>query len=336
MAMVKAFAYGGGIREIAQTLAYYRVDYFGVAYPDEGVVLRQAGILDVPIMVMNPNPASFEQLRQFRLEPAVSNWAILEALIAYLSPLHLAPFPIQLEIDTGMRRLGFEAKDTALLLDFLEKAQNVVKVVGIFSHLASSESAQDDAFTLQQFALFEEFTNLYERRFGAVCKHMLNSSGIVRWAQKSYDMVRLGIGLYGIDATLSYSNELQTVASLQTVISQIKTLNPSESVGYNRRGRTSAPTRVATIAIGYADGFLRAFGQGRGFVWVNGRVCPTIGTVCMDMAFVDLGDTPAEVGDVVQIFGKDLPIESVAQYIGTIPYEILTNISERVPRVFYE
>jgi alanine racemase len=331
MAMVKAFAYGSGSSEVAQLLAAQGVDYLGVAYPNEGIALRQDGIRQ-PILVMNVSPDAYALILDYDLEPVIYSWKTLRDFNLFLLA-EKRRARIHLEVDTGMRRLGFDTKaDADALFDFLAAAP-YLEVASIFSHLATAEAEQHDDFTRQQIGKFSDFTAAYSLRLGQQpLRHLLNSAGVSRWrAEAEFDMVRLGICLHGIGA-----KNLMPVAAWQTVISQIRELLPSETVGYGRAGKSKISTRIATIAIGYADGFRRAAGNGRAKVWINGNLCPTIGNVCMDMAFIDLGDTPAQEGDRVVIFGAQNPIENLAAALDTIPYELLTNVGMRVPRIFYE
>lgn len=331
MAMVKAFAYGSGSSEVAQLLAAQGVDYLGVAYPNEGIALRQDGIRQ-PILVMNVSPEAYTLMLDYDLEPVIYSWKTLRDFNLFLSAKKQRA-RIHLEVDTGMRRLGFDTKaDADALFEFLAAAP-YLEVASIFSHLATAEAEQHDDFTRQQIGKFSDFTAAYSLRLGEQpLRHLLNSAGVARWrAEAEFDMVRLGICLHGIGA-----KNLMPVAAWQTVISQIRELAPSQTVGYGRAGKSEISTRIATIAIGYADGFRRAAGNGRAKVWINGHLCPTIGNVCMDMAFIDLGDTPAQEGDRVVIFGAQNPIEHLAAALDTIPYELLTNVGMRVPRIFYE
>jgi len=336
MAMVKAFAYGSGSFEVAQLLQYQQVDYLGVAYVDEGVALREKGIY-CPIMVLNTHENNFYQLIKYNLEPVIFSFEILNKFIQFISQNQLKAQPIHIEIDTGMRRLGFDKAEWQSLADLVISNKNLIQVKSVFSHLAAAEDAQHDDFTQTQITIFEEFNQFFTKNIGTnYLRHILNSAGINRWLSAQYDMVRLGIGLYGIDSSAAQQAFLEPVATLKAVISQIRTLTPAQTVGYSRKGKTDKNTRVATISIGYADGFLRAFGNGKAQVLVNGQRCATIGNICMDMCFIDLGDAVAKEGDEVIIFGEINDIQQLAQVANTIPYEILTNISERINRVFYD
>ncbi len=330
MVMVKAFAYGSGSNEVANLLQFHRVDYLGVAYADEGVELRKNNIT-VPIMVMNPTEDSFELLQRHNLEPEIYSFALLRSLVHFLNG---DASNVHVKIDSGMHRLGFAKSDVTELAGILRANPNI-RVASIFSHLAGADEVQHDGFSESQAKLFEECANLLSKDLGyRPLYHLLNSPGILRLPGLQYDMVRLGIGLYGVDPTNANGTSLRPAATLKTVISQTRKLGKGETVGYGRRGVVSEPRTIATIAIGYADGYSRAFSRGVGHVLVRGKRVPVIGNVCMDMTMIDVTGTDAEEGDEVIIFGKQMPIEEVADSIGTIPYEILTNTSERVKRVF--
>lgn len=332
MVMVKAFAYGSGSQEIASLLQYHRVDYLGVAYVDEGVELRQHHI-HLPIMVMNPTEDTFQALIDNDLEPEIYSLSLLRSLVSFLNGRAIA---IHLKIDTGMHRLGLEQNDIPEALELLSSSSNI-RVASVFSHLAASDEAKHDEFTIAQSNVFEKTAQEIEKalNYRPLC-HILNSSGILRHPGLQFDMVRLGIGLYGIDPSGEFQDKLQPVATLKTVISQVKTIKKGETVGYGRRGKAERELRIATIAIGYADGYNRAFSNGVGSVLVAGKRAPVIGNVCMDMTMIDVTDIPeASEGSEVIVFGQGLPIPEVAKMINTIPYEILTNTSERVKRVFY-
>lgn len=333
MVMVKAFAYGSGSFEIANLLQFHRVDYLAVAYADEGVALRENGI-SLPIMVMNPAPETFDKLFQYNLEPEIYNFRILNEYHEFLS-LHGISSKIHIKIDTGMRRLGFEENDIKELSLFL-KSSRLLQVASIFTHLAGADEAEHTGFSKQQINKLVVLSSMIEEKLGyKVLRHVLNSAGIIRYPESQMDMVRLGIGLYGVEANGLHQKEIQTVGTLKTIISQVKKVRAGETVGYSRKGKTEKDCTIATIAIGYADGYDRRFGNGVGKVLVKGHLCPVIGNVCMDMTMIDVTGVEAEEGDPVIIFGKDLPINQLAKDIGTISYEILTSVSERVKRVFY-
>lgn len=329
MVMVKAFAYGSGSIEIANLLQYHQVDYLGVAYADEGIDLRKNNIT-LPIMVMNPSEESFDPMLKFNLEPEVYSIRILRALVAYLDG---GACTVHVKIDTGMKRLGFGADELGALLSLLKENPNI-RVASIFSHLAGADEQTHDAFSQQQYETFVAASEEIVKHLGyQPLRHILNTSGILRLSRFQMDMVRLGIGLYGVDPTVD-AHALKTVVTLKTIISQIKHVSKGETVGYGRRGVAQEATTTGTIAIGYADGYSRAFSRGVGKVWVNGKLAPVIGNVCMDMTMVDLTGIPADEGDEVIVFGKDLPVQELAESIHSIPYEILTSTSERVRRVF--
>ncbi len=333
MVMVKAFAYGSGSEEVANLLQYHHVDYLGVAYADEGIELRKNRI-SLPIMVMNPSEESFPSLLEYNLEPEIYSMKILRAFVRFLGRRQCK---VHIKFDTGMHRLGFEEKDMTELISIL-KAHPGISIATVFTHIAGADEAEHDAFTREQVATFNQ---RYEQLSVALqqrpVRHVLNSPGILRFPQFQFEMVRLGIGLYGVDPTDSKKSEkdLQPVATLKTVISQIRKVPAGQSIGYGRKGRTTDEMIVATIAIGYADGFSRAFSRGVGVVLVNGKRAPVVGNVCMDMTMIDITGIEANEGDEVIIFGKELPIGEVAERIKTIPYEILTSTSERVKRVFH-
>lgn len=331
MAMVKAFAYGSGSEEVANLLQFHQVDYLGVAYTDEGLDLRKNNI-SLPIMVMNPAEENFHSLLAFSLEPAIYNLKMLTALCHFTEGKQAA---LHIEVDTGMHRLGFDESDLPAIISLL-RANPQLKIASVFSHLAGADESVHDGFSKEQF---EKFTRFYEGLSQALnirpLRHILNSPGILRFPDFQLDMVRLGIGLYGINPTEQEFNQLVPVATLKTIISQIKTIKAGETIGYGRKGKASTEMKMATIAIGYADGFSRSFSQGKGLVLVRGKKVPVVGNVCMDMTMIDVTGTDAHEGDEVILFGPDLPLQEVAQRIQTIPYEILTNTSERVKRVFF-
>jgi alanine racemase len=343
MVMVKAFAYGSGIEEVANLLQFHGVDYLTVAYADEGVRLRQSGIR-LPIMVMNPSPETFPQLLEYNLEPEIYSPKIGREFLEFVrnvsfsvlpSARRSAPFSIHLKLDTGMHRLGFDESQVPELLDELRQAPPF-RVASIFSHLAAADEPQWDDFTRGQLALFTRLADQIEAVLGyAPLRHIANSPALARFPETRLDMVRLGKGLYGTAVRPEDQANLRTVGVLKTVISQIKTVRAGETVGYGRRGHVTRDSRIATIAIGYADGYHRSLSRGVGKVLVNGTLCPTIGNVCMDMTMIDVTDADCNEGDDVILFGDYPTIRDLAAWTDTIPYEILTSVSERVRRVFY-
>lgn len=336
MAMVKAFAYGSGGAEIAGILQYHKVDYLGVAYADEGVELRKAGIT-LPIMVMNPEENAFDAIVEYNLQPEIYSFELLQSFDYFLQQQGLQQYPVHLEIETGMNRLGFAPGDIGKLADYLLSSPSF-RVETVFSHLAASEEKANDDFTLTQYSVFNRATSALEKKLGySFIKHIANSAAAVRHLGLQLDMVRLGIGLYGVDSAASGSLNLQTVATLKSTIAQLKHLKKGDTVSYNRKGRVERETLIATIRMGYADGFPRRLGNGVGKVLVRGQLVPVIGTVCMDMFMADVTDVPGvKEGDDVLIFGESLAVQLVAQWAETIPYEIMTGISQRVKRVYFE
>ncbi len=330
MVMVKAFAYGSGSIEIANILQYHQVDYLGVAYADEGVELRKNNI-SLPVMVMNPSEDSFDTILKYNLEPEIYSLRIFRALLDHLQGQSCR---IHLKLDTGMHRLGFEHATITDLLTVIRSHPNIV-VASIFSHLAGADEGTHDTFSQQQYNTFKKWADEISLQLGyKPLYHILNSPGILRLPAFQLDMVRLGIGLYGVDPTTDGFTELKPVATLKTIISQIKNIKAGESIGYGRKGKAERDITIATIAIGYADGFSRAFSNGAGEVLINNQRAKVIGNVCMDMTMIDITGLKAVEGDEVILFGKDHPIQQLAAGINTIPYEILTRTSERVKRIF--
>lgn len=336
MAMVKAFAYGSGGAEIAGILQYHKVDYLGVAYADEGVELRKAGIV-LPIMVMNPEENAFDAIVEYNLQPEIYSFEIMQSFDLFLQQEGLQKYPVHLEIETGMNRLGFAAGDMDKLAEYLLSSPSF-RVETVFSHLAASEEKANDDFTLNQYSVFNKAASELEQKLGySFIKHIANSAAVVRHPDLQLDMVRLGIGLYGVDSAASGLLNLQTVATLKSTIAQIKHLQKGDTISYNRKGIVEKDSLIATIRMGYADGFPRRLGNGVGKVLIRGKLVPVTGTVCMDMFMADVTDVPGVTqGDDVIIFGEPLPVQWVAQWADTIPYEIMTGISQRVKRVYFE
>ncbi len=337
MAMVKAFSYGSGSFEIANVLQFHHVDYLAVAYVDEGVELRKASI-DLPILVMHPEPHSFEAMIRYNLEPEISSFLMLDMLEAVISENELlTPICIHLKMDTGMHRLGFDQEDIKMLLGRLQGLKEHLFVKSVFSHLAAAEDPAEDTFTQMQIDLLSLFHSQIQQDFNyPILKHILNTSGISRFSNAQFDMVRLGIGMYGVSSVDSESAMLKNVCTLKTTISQIKIIPNGDTVGYNRKWIAEKETPIGIIPIGYADGLHRAYGNGVGKVWINGALAPIIGIVCMDMCMIDLSEVDAKVGDVVIIFGDHYPLSNMAQALNTIPYEVLTGISRRVKRIYFQ
>lgn len=331
MVMVKAFSYGGAAFEIANLLQFHQIDYLAVAYADEGIMLRENGVR-TPILVLNPSPDSFEKMASYHLEPEIYSLRMLHLFLEESSHWSEVP-PVHLKIDTGMHRLGFENRELDDLLQVLIVHPNL-RIASIFSHLAASDEPIHDAFTRQQVELYLSACHRITEVLGYTpLRHILNSAGITRFPEYHLDMVRLGIGLYGVDP--NHQQALRPISRLKTVISQIKHIKKGDTIGYSRRGVVQQTMKIATIAIGYADGFDRGFSNGNAFVFVKGQSAPTIGSICMDMCMIDITHIEAEEGEEVVIFGEEQSVQTLAVQIGTIPYEILTSISERVKRVFY-
>ncbi|MFT4032432.1 MAG: bifunctional UDP-N-acetylmuramoyl-tripeptide:D-alanyl-D-alanine ligase/alanine racemase [Siphonobacter sp.] len=333
MVMVKAFAYGSGIEEVANLLQFHRVDYLAVAYPDEGVRLRKAGIR-LPILVLNVSPESFQQVIDYQLEPEIYSPRIWSEFIDFLGGSEQEQ-KIHLKVDTGMHRLGFEDQHLDWLGGQLQKHPEI-RVASIFSHLAAADEARHDDFTREQISRYLRMSNkIISFLSYQPIRHLANSPGLARFPEARFDMIRLGKGLYGTAVRPEDQENMKTVGTLKTVISQIKNVPCTETIGYGRKGALTRDSRIATIAIGYADGYNRTFSRGVGKVLIHGQLCPVIGNVCMDMSMIDVTDISCEEGDEVIIFGDYPSIRDLASWANTIPYEILTSVGERVRRVFY-
>jgi Alr-MurF fusion protein len=332
LCMIKAFGYGSGSKELGRVLSQNNIDYFGVAYADEGVELRKDGI-QTPIIVMNAEDGAFDEMIANGLEPSIYSFRQLDKFIRVLIDQQIKSYPIHIKIDTGMRRLGFLSHEMEELISTIS-SQPEVRVKSVFSHLAAADDPGEDLFTTKQLQQFDYCAQKLETGLGySFIRHISNTSGIERFPQARYDMVRLGLGLYGLSETLE---TLETVSSLTTVISQIKQVKKGESIGYSRAEYALEDTTIGIIPIGYADGYLRRLSKGEGHVWVNGQLAPTIGNVCMDMTMINLNGITAKEGDEVEIFGKHRPIGDLAGELDTINYEVLTSISQRVVRVYVE
>ena len=335
MVMVKASAYGAGSDEIAKLLQYHNVDYLCVAYPDEGVDLRKSGI-KLPIMVLNPDEDSIATMIANNLEPEVYSLSILKAIITQ-SPPGSTVIGVHIKLDTGMNRLGFTDSDKDELIQLI-LANRQINIKSIFTHLSASENPEHDEFTHEQLNRFKRFAgDILAVIDYKPLLHVLNSSGISRFKEYQLDMVRLGIGLYGYDASANVNKQLRTVHTLKALISQIKQVSAKETVGYGRRGKLTENKKIATISIGYADGFQRKLGNGNYAVMIKGRMANTIGNVCMDMTMIDVNHIPdVNEGDEVIIFGEQIPVTNMAERLETIPYEVFTGISSRVKRVYFQ
>ncbi len=333
MVMVKAFAYGTGAIEIASLLQNSGVDYLTVAYTDEGVYLRKQGIY-VPIMVMNPQIEEFDKLTENGLEPEIYSFELLKAIDEY-GTQQSKNIKIHIKLDTGMKRLGFEASQIAELSENLAQMPHLW-VASILSHLAAADSLQHADFTEEQIQKFNLAAAEIEQSLGyQTIKHIANSAAIQSYPSARLNMVRLGISLYGITGNPNVKNKIENVLTLKTSISQIKNIAPDETIGYGRRGKLTGSGRIATLAIGYADGYSRALGMGKGSFEIKGHLCPTVGSICMDMCMVDISQFPdISVEDTAIAFGGKIPLYELAKQAETIPYELMTNISERVKRVY--
>tara|TARA_R110000868_G_scaffold162453_3_gene393745 strand:- start:17423 stop:19867 length:2445 start_codon:yes stop_codon:yes gene_type:complete len=334
MVMVKAFGYGNGGLEIAKLLEHHKVDYLGVAFADEGISLKNGGI-HLPIMVLNPENTSFSAIIQHQIEPEIYCLKGLYAFLKIATQKKLKHFPIHIKLDTGMHRLGFE-EDTIEELITTLKGNETVEVKSILSHLATSDDLKHREFALAQIALFEKLSSKIctELEINPI-RHILNTSGISNYPDSQFNMVRLGIGLYGVSNDPSEQKYLENVGTLKSVISQIRSISVGESVGYGRKFIATKTTKVATIPIGYADGISRAWGNGLGFVTIKDEKAMILGSICMDMLMVDVSEIDCTEGDSVIIFGENPTVSYIAKKLHTIPYEILTSISQRVKRVFY-
>jgi alanine racemase len=331
--MVKAFSYGSGSHEIASLLQFHRVDYLAVAFADEGVALRDAGIT-LPIMVMNPEKSSFDTIIRYNLEPEIYSFKVLSDFAQAVQNKGLENYPIHVKLDTGMHRLGFMEAEIASLINIL-KDRKAVKVCSLFSHLAGSDEEQFDIFTNEQIEVFERLSSQIQIEFNyKIQRHILNSAGIERFKNNQFDMVRLGIGLYGISA--KDQNNVRNISTLKTVILQVKEVPANDTVGYSRRFKAEKNTRIGILPIGYADGLHRILSNGVGKLLVNGNFVPIIGSICMDMCMIDITEVDANEGDEVVVFGDKYPITELAKQMKTIPYEVLTSISPRVKRIYFQ
>jgi alanine racemase len=336
MVMVKAFSYGSGGHEIAGLLQFHKVDHLAVAYADEGVELRKAGI-SIPIMVMNPEASSFQSIVNYDLQPEIYSSEMLGQFSQFVQREGVSEYPVHIKFDTGMHRLGFDVSEVKQLGEALASS-NTLRVVSAFTHLVSSEDPDDDAFTLNQARIFTRACSELREILGYTFdRHIANTAAILRHPALQLDMVRLGIGLYGVDVTGTSSLKLKEAAVLTTTIAQVRKVAAGETVGYNRKGKLHRDSVIATIRIGYADGYPRSLGNGAGKVMIRNKFFPVIGSVCMDMTMIDITDMPdITTSDEVVVFGRGLTLNQLAEWAGTIPYDIMTGISQRVKRVYIE
>jgi alanine racemase len=334
MVMVKAFSYGSGMVEIARMLQYHKVDYLAVAVADEGIELRQAGI-DLPIVVMNPEEHSFESMIEFRLEPNIYSEEVFDSFRKVLQQNAVIRYPVHLKIDTGMKRLGFDSDVTLEKLTGKLLNQEEIVIRSVFSHLAGADEAVHDEFTRSQIDRFLKLSALITGKLPyKTFRHILNSAGIERFPEYQFEMVRLGIGLYGVSA--KGNEQIRSISRLKTSISQIRQIDSGQTVGYGRKGMVKVDSEIAVLPIGYADGYDRRLSNGVGKVYLNGQIVPVIGNVCMDMCMINVTGLNASVGDEVELMGDHILVSEMARAIGTIPYEILTGISQRVKRVYLQ
>ncbi len=334
MCMVKASAYGSGSIEVALAMQHYGCDYLGVAFVNEGVELRQSGV-KMPIMVLNPMESSLHHLFKYNLEPEIRNFRMLRLVHEFAKNIGTKNYPIHIKIDTGMHRAGFEQKDIKQLTDFFS-SQKELQIASVFSHLAAADETAPEMnrFTMEQITLFETITKEIEDAVGyGFIKHILNSAGIERFSHYQFDMVRLGIGLWGV-STCKTQN-LRNVCSLYTKIIQIKEVEAGQTVGYSRRGIVDMNKRIALVPIGYADGINRKLSNGVGYMLINGQKAFIIGNICMDLLMLDITDIDVSEGDKVTVFSSERPFSEIATQLDTIPYEVLTSISPRVRRVYF-
>ncbi len=332
LVLVKANAYGHGAVEFASMMESAGADFLAVAYPIEGVELRQAGIKS-PILVLTAGTDFFEEIIANSLEPGIPNMYTLVEFCKVLESKGITDYPIHLKLDTGMHRLGFMTKELDELTKFLKDCKNV-RVASVYSHLAAAEDPESDDFTLGQIRMFKENADRITETVGyKPLYHILNSAGIERFSEYQFDMVRLGIGIYGVSALPG--RKLSPVASFKCKILQIKHLSPEDgTIGYGRYGKISPEgTVIATIPVGYADGVDRRLGRGAASFMLNGHRVPTIGNICMDMCMLDITGVDAQVGDTVTIFGEDPTASEIAAILGTIPYEIFTSVPRRIERI---
>jgi len=333
LAVVKAFAYGSDAIEIAKYLEKLNVDYFAVAYTDEGITLRKAGI-ETPILVLHPQPGNFKTIIEHCLEPSIYSQRVLNNFLAVAEALKQNNYPIHIKFNTGLNRLGFAETEVEKVLTKL-KTTEAIKVKSLFSHLVASEDKNEKSFTLNQIKSFKRIVKKVTNHLGyQPILHQSNTSGILNYPQAHFDMVRCGIGLYGFANNPEINKNLKPIATLKTIISQIHTLKKGDSLGYNRAFIATRETKTATLPIGHADGINRLFGNGKGFVFINGEKAHIIGNVCMDMVMVDVTNITCKEGDEVIVFGAQHSAEKLAESINSISYEILTSVSQRIKRTF--
>jgi len=332
LVMVQSYSTGSGSYEITNLMQFHQVDYLTVDYADEGIALSRAGI-ELPIVVMSPDGGLLKDMLTHNLEPEIYSFRQLEQLLRIQQDTGSETCQIHLKVNTGMNRLGFEPKDLPLLLDALRGAGEV-RVKSVFSHLAAAGDPQHDAFTIHQLTVFEQFTDALGEGLGySFLRHIANTAAISRWPRARYDMVRLGIGLYGVSG--GETLPLATVATLKTSVAQVRKVKAGETIGYNRHGKLEYDGQIATVRIGYADGYSRRFGNGTGTMLLQGKPVRTVGDICMDMCMLDVSGMEVTEGEEVIVFGDTPAVSELADRIGTIPYELLATVSQRVKRIYY-
>ena len=331
LAVVKAFGYGSDAVEAAKCLVAQGVDYLGVAYVHEGVALREAGIT-TPILVLHPQQPNLNALIEHKLEPSVYGHRILDALLLTLKESNVSQYPIHLKFNTGLNRLGFDPKNALELGALLKQNDQWLLLQGVYSHLAASDDVGEKAFTKTQLKNFAEIVNVFNPNYPKTNFHVLNTSGVLHFPEAQYNMVRTGISLYGYGNHPSVDAQLKPVLTLKTVISQIHTLNEGDTLGYNRAFVAKRRTKTATLPLGHADGIGRIYGNGKGYVMINGQQASILGNVCMDMIMVDVTAIDCQAGDTVIVIGPNASAENLANAAGTISYELITGLSQRIKR----
>ena len=332
MGVVKAYAYGNHAGAVAKKLQFLGVDYLAVAYAQEGAILREQGIT-VPILVLHTLPENFDLILEHCLEPAIYSFKLLQAFLSFAKKKNQKAYPIHLKFNTGLNRLGFNPNDVEKIAEILDSSQHT-RVQSVFSHLAASEDATEANFTQFQIAHYRKIIDSLFPLLGykPIC-HLLNTSGILNYPNEQFDMVRSGIGLYGFGNDAKYNSSLKPIATLKTVISQIHQIDKGNTVGYNRAYKAPQTKRTATLPLGHADGISRIYGNGKGWVSIQGRKAPILGNVCMDMIMVDVTEIDCEEGDEVIVFGPYHRADELAENAGTISYELITALSQRIPRI---
>ncbi len=334
LAVVKAFAYGSDAQEVAKHLERLNVDYFAVAYAHEGVALRKAGVT-TSILVLHSQPINFKLLIEYCLEPSIYSMRVLNEFITITTKEKQKNYPVHIKFNTGLNRLGFNVNDSNEIAATLESTENI-KVASIFSHLAASEAKEEKLFTLQQIEAFKKVAIALKNKLNYnPILHLCNTSGILNYPEAHFDMVRSGIGLYGFGNNSEIDKNLKPISTLKTCISQIHSLKKGDSLGYNRAFIANKDTKTATLPIGHADGINRAFGNKKGFVFINNKKAYIIGNVCMDMIMVDVTDINCQEGDEVIIFDANYNANTLAESVNSISYELLTSVSQRIKRTFY-